>query len=185
MLIQNLKKSFTKQKLLLTSSFIAKNENFTDNLNIATLSEYLDYVHLIPRYNYIQSIWPASNRVENILKERSISNLEHSINHLIDLGVKPAKIILGLQFIGIYFNSILDLSVKNAPFRKVMGYNEVCNLLSDDFDLKWERFFDDTTNMNIAKHESKSWHGIVRRIKVLVFESSRSIANKVNCLIFT
>lgn len=182
MLIMLLKKNFNQHNLLLTSSFIAKSEHFPDILNIASISEYLDYVHLIPKYDYIET-WPGNNRVENILKERSISTMEYSINRLINSGVSSAKIILGLEFIGLYFNSILDLSVKHATFRKTIGYNEVCNLLSNDPETKWDKFFDDTTNINIAKHESKSWHGIIRRIKVLVFENSRSIANKVKIIV--
>lgn len=166
---------------MLTASVIAKSENFHEVLNIAKLSEYIDYVHLIPLYDYIET-WPGSNRVENVLKERGISNIEYSINRLINSGVASAKIILGLEFIGLYFNSILDLSVKHATFRKTMGYNEVCDLLSNDPDTKWDKFFDDTSNMNIAKHESKPFF-MIRRIRVLVFENSRSIANKVKLIL--
>lgn len=181
MLVQHLKKSFIQHNLLLTSSFIAKSESFNDILNIASLSENLDYVHLIPKYDYVET-WPGSVRVENILKERSTSNMKYTINRLINSGVHADKIILALEFMGLYFNSILDLSVKHATFRKTMGYNEVCNLFADDPETKWDKFFDDATNMNVAKHESKSWHGIVRRMKVLVFENSRSIANKARII---
>lgn len=181
MLIQDLKKSFIQHNLLLTSSFIAKMESFPEIFNIVKLSEFFDYVHLIPKYDYVET-WPGSNRVENVLKERGISNIEYSLNRLISSGVTSTKIILGLEFIGLYFNSILDLSLKHATFRKTMGFNEVCDLLSDDPETRWDKFFDDTTNMNIAKHESKPFF-MIRRIKVLIFENSRSIANKVKIIL--
>lgn len=156
-------------------------ENIPEVFNIVKLSEYVDYVHLIPKYDYIET-WPRSNRVENVLKERGTSNIEYSLNRLINSGVPSTKIILGLEFIALYFNSILDLSLKHATFRKAMGYNEVCNLLSSDPEIKWDKFFDDTTNLNIAKHESKPFF-MIRRIRVLVFENSRSIANKVKIIL--
>lgn len=156
-------------------------ESIPEVFNVVKLSEYVDYVHLIPKYDYLE-IWPGSDRVENVLKERGISNIEYTINRLINSGVASTKIILGLEFIGLYFNSILDLSLKHATFRKTMGYNDVCNLLSNDPESKWDKFFDDATNMNIAKHESKAFF-MIRRIKVLVFENSRSIANKVKLIL--
>lgn len=166
-----------QHNLLLTSSFIADPEVY----DIVKLSEYLDYVHLLPKYDYIET-WPKSNRVENVLKERGTSNIDYTLNRLINSGVPSTKIVLGLEFMGLYFNSILDLSLKHATFRKTMGYNEVCSLLSNDPDSKWDKFFDDTTNLNIAKHESKPFF-MIRRIKVLVFENSRSIANKVKIIL--
>lgn len=181
MLIQELKKSFVQHNLLLTASLIAKMESFPQIFNIVKLSESVDYVHLIPKYDYVET-WPRSNRVENVLKERAISSIEYTLSRLINSGVASTKIILGLEFMGHYFNSILDLSLKHATFRRTMGYNDVCNLLSNDPDAKWDKFFDDTTNMNIAKHESKAFF-MIRRVRVLVFENSRSIANKVKIIL--
>lgn len=147
-------------------------------LDIAAMSEYLDFIHFMPKYNYVET-WPGNYRVEDVLRIRGISNLEDSIDSLINSGVSPAKLIIGVQFMGLSFHSILDLSPKSATFRRAMGHNEVCQLLTTDKTTKWSKFYDDEFGVTVIKDESKSWRGILRSTDVILLESGRSIANKV------
>lgn len=133
----------------------------------------------MPKYNFIET-WPGSYRVEDVLKIRGISNLENTIDTLIDSGVPSTKIIIGIQFVGLSFHSILDLSPKSATFRRVIGYNEICQLLStSDQKTKWNTFYDDEFGLTIAKEDTQAWRGILRFTDIILYESGRSIANKI------
>lgn len=177
-LMRELKESFQQHNLMLTVSFIAKEKSFGRALDIASLSEYLDYIHFIPKYQYTET-WPGSYRVDDVVKDRSISNVHQIVDGLISMGVPSTKLVIGLHFMGFYFNSILDLSLKYATFRRTMEYSDVCHHLLHDKDATWDTMYDEATELAIAKHESNSWRGILRRIRVIVFESSRSVASRV------
>lgn len=180
-LVKELKKQFSPHNLQLTATFIADNKPIATIFDVTTVAEYFDYIHFIPKYNYIET-WPLSYRVVDVLKIRSISNVQDSIDNLISLGVPSKKIILGLQFVGMLFYSILDLSPKVATFRRTMGYNEVCRMLTtiDKYTAsKYQTFYDDEFGVTIATDETKSWRGIIRSRDVIVYESGRSIANKI------
>lgn len=178
-LLKDLKKSFEHRNLLLTATLIVENKKFTNTIDVNTMAKYLDLLHFMPKYNYVET-WPGSYRVEDVMKIRGIENLKDSIDGLIDLGVPAEKIVIGIQFIGLSFHSILDLSPNLATFRRLMQYNEVCRVLtSTDQQTKWEKFYDDEYGMTIAKDESKSWRGILRPRDIIVYESGRSIANKI------
>lgn len=176
-LVKELKTSFKKYNLLLTSSFIAENANFASILNIAAMSKYLNYLHFIPKYNYIET-WPESYRIEDVLKHRSILNLEKSVDRLINYGVPSSKIVIGLHFLGLSFHSLFDLSTKSATFRKSLEFNEVCQLLLNNELVQWEGFYDEESGLAIAKRESVSY-GVIRPTDVIIYENSRSIANKI------
>lgn len=178
-LVKELKKSFEQNGLSLTSTFIFEDKKFTKNFNMVALAESLDYLHFMPKYNFIET-WPGSYRVEDVLKIRGISNFEDTIDTLINLGVPSGKIVIGLQFVGLSFHSILDLSPKSATFRRVMSYNEICQLLSaTEKKTKLSKFYDDEFGLTIAKEDSQAWRGILRFTDVILYESGRSIANKV------
>lgn len=177
-LMRELMDSFETQNLLLTSTFIAINKGIAEKLDIPSLSEHFDRLHFVQRYNFVET-WPGSYRVDDVLKSRNISNLEETIDNLIELGVPPAKIILGLQFVGLSFHAVLDLAPKSATFRRTMTYEEVCRTLSTAKNSEWQKFYDDQVGLAIAKDESKSWRGILKSTNVVIYESSRSIANKI------
>lgn len=169
---------FETQNLLLTSTLIGVDQKIAENLDLPALSEHFDYIHLVQKYNYVET-WPGSYRVDDVLKVRNMSNVAETINSLLQLGVPASKMILGVQFLGLSFHSILDLAPKSATFRRPMGYHEVCRILANDRKAEWEHFYDYETGLSIAKDESKSWRGILRSTNVIVYESSRSIANQI------
>lgn len=184
-LLKELKNTFEHRNLILTATFIVENKKFAHAINVQAWSKYFDFVHIMTKYNYIET-WPGSYRVQDVMKTRSLDNLKDVIDSLISLGVPADKIVIGIQFIGLSFHSILDLPPTYAAFRRSMSYNDVCNLLtSNDQKTKWDKFYDDEFGVTIAKDETKSWRGILNNIPfirprdVIVFESGRSIANKI------
>lgn len=177
--MKELKRSFEHRNLVLTATLIVENKKFTQAIDVNTMSKYLDFLHYMPKYNYVET-WPGSYRVQDIMKIRNIENMQESVDSMISLGVPAEKIVIGIQFIGLSFHSVLDLSPNLATFRRPMQFNEVCRLLtSTDQKTKWEKFYDDEFGMTIAKDESKSWRGILRPRDIIVYESGRSIANKI------
>lgn len=170
--------SFETQNLLLTSTLIAVDKKIAQNLDLPALAEHFDYIHLVQKYNYVET-WPGSYRVEDVLRVRNMSSVKEMVDNLLELGVPASKLVLGVQFFGLSFHSILDLAPKSATFRRAMGYHEVCRILANDRKAEWEHFYDYETGLTIAKDESKSWRGILRSTNVIVYESSRSIANQI------
>lgn len=176
--MRELMEGFETQNLLLTSTFIAFNKDHAEKINVPALSEHFDRLQFVQQYNFVET-WPGSYRVQDVLKSRNISNLEETIDYLIESGVQPSKIVLGLQFIGLSFHAVLDLAPKSATFRRTMSYDEVCRTLSNVKNSEWQKFYDDQVGLAIAKDESKSWRGILKSTNVIIYESSRSIANKI------
>lgn len=176
-LIKELRTDFKPHNLLLTASFIAANTHFATVLDIAAISKYLHYLHLIPKYNYVET-WPGSYRIEDVLRERSRSRLERSVDNLIKLGVSAPKIVIGLPFIGLAFHSFFDLSMKYATFRQTLEYREICERLMNNELVQWDSFYDDDSGLAIAKRDSNRY-GMLRPTDVIVYENGRSIANKI------
>lgn len=119
------------------------------------------------------------------LKGQGILNVEYTIDYLIKLGASPTKIVMGLPFYGRTFVTKLDGNfgdVSNdvgfqGPYTRengFMGYNEICVLLSDRMS-GWKRSYDDETSQAVAKFKDEE----TGETRVAVFDSSRSIANKM------
>lgn len=134
-------------------------------------------MHLIPKYDYVET-WPGSYRIEDVLRDRGIVNLERSVDHLIKLGVPSTKIVIGLHFVGLSFHSFVDLSTKYATFRRSLTYNEICEQLVSNDIVHWESFYDDESGLAIARRESTPF-GVFRPTDVILYENSRSIAKKI------
>lgn len=182
-LVKELKADFKPHNLLLTFSLITANTNFATVLDIASISKSLHHLHLIPKYNYIET-WPGSYRIDDVLRERSIARLEKSVDNLLKLGVPSSKIIVGLPFMGLAFHSFFDLSMKYATFRQTLEYREICDRLTNNNDVienEWESFYDEDTGLAIAKRETLPTirRGVLRPTDVIVYENGRSIANKI------
>lgn len=176
-MIKELKADFKSHNLLLTSSFIAANTHFTSVLDVGAISKHLHYLHLIPKFNYIET-WPGSYRIEDVLRERSRTRLENSVDKLIKLGVAPSKIVIGLPFIGLAFHSFFDLSMKHATFRQTLEYREICERLMNNELVPWDSYYDEESGLAIAKRESTRY-GMLRPTDVILYENGRSVANKI------
>lgn len=94
------------------------------------------------------------------------------IEGLIRMGVPPSKIIMKIDFMG-------RGAIQPNTVHKTMGYNEVCAALSKDRTSKWEKYYDDEIKANIAKRDN----GIGKQMDVIVFPSSRKIANDMRYIV--
>lgn len=119
------------------------------------------------------------------LKGQGNLNVEHTIDYLIKLGASPTKIVMGLPFYGRTFVTELDGNFgdvsNDVGFQGVytrengfMGYNEICVFVSDRTS-GWKKSYDTETNQAIAKYKNDE----TGETRVAVFDSSRSIANKM------
>lgn len=114
--------------------------------------------------------------INDILKAKSISHLKDTFNDVIKLSVPPAKIIMGLHFGGTEFKNLEDTTnifeVKNTD----LAYSGFCHLLSNNMKLRWNRSFDVENSLAVSRFENSE----TGEIRVIVFDSSRSIANKIS-----
>lgn len=112
-------------------------------------------------------------------------NVEFTIDYLIKLGASPSKIVMGLPFYGRTFVTRLEGNMGDASNEigflgdytresGFMGYNEICTQLKNRTS-GWQRSYDTDLNQAVAKHGDAA-NGETR---VAVYDSSRSIANKV------
>lgn len=183
LLAKELKESFQPHNLLLTSAFGASKKVIDEAYDVPALSKYLDFMHIMC-YDY-GGAWDRHITANAPLKGQGILNVEYTIDYLIKLGAAPTKIVMGLPFYGRTFVTNLDGNFGDqsnehgfqGPFTRetgFMGYNEMCNLLSNKSS-KWEKSFNSEYSEVIAKYKDEQ----TNETRVAVYDSSRSIANKM------
>lgn len=158
--MKELKESFERVNLLLTSSFFGS-KCFLDSVgDYLSLSKYLDLVY------FMQMFTPLIDEcIEEAFNGRHIMNLKQNIDGLIKLGVPSTKIVLGLHFGGPEFKLIdNDLS----EFEKMVDYNEICDLTLSN---EWKKSYDKEASLAYLTQQNEN--------RVIVFESTRSIANRI------
>lgn len=181
--MKELKDSFRPHKLLLTSAFGASKEITDEAYDIPALSKYLDFLHIMC-YDY-GGAWDRHITANAPLKNQGMLNVEFTVNYLIKLGASPSKIVVGLPFYGRTFITKHDGNYGDESneigFQGVytrengfMGYNEICVLLSDRTS-GWKKSYDTNLNQAFAKYKDE----VSGETRVAVFDSSRSIANKI------
>lgn len=108
-----------------------------------------------------------------------------TISHLLARGASPSKLVLGLPFYGRtfiaqgegYFGDPTDDKGFPGPYTKesgFMGYNEICATVQNT-SAAWEVSWDAKTDQAIARKKNTE----IGETKVVTFDSSRSIANKI------
>ncbi|XP_055305034.1 probable chitinase 2 [Sitodiplosis mosellana] len=90
------------------------------------------------------------------------------IDGLIRMGVASSKIVIKTEFMG-------RGRISPDSIHKTLGYNEVCEMLSSNGESKWVQYYDHEVKAKIAKREN----GIGKQMDVIVFPSSRTIANEM------
>lgn len=144
-----LKVTFDQSDLLLSASCIVSyhsNSNYAQ-YDLAALSKLVDFIHFEQDCD-----WKIFKTAEKWLQ---LSEAQDMIEKLIKLGVAPAKIVLGIQLIGVGFGQSERL------FDKFYQYNEVCSAQ--------EKVYNVDSGLSVFKYENCD----------VVIEDSRSIANKV------
>lgn len=186
-LVKELKENFKQHKLLLTSAIGASKYTIDQAYNVKKLSRYLDFLHIMC-YDYGGS-WDKRVSANAPLRSKDFLNVEFTINYLIKLGASPSKIVMGLPFYGRTFITNLEGNYGDSsndigfqgPFTRengFLGYNELCLMLSNK-SLGWISQWDGPTAQNIARHKTDD-NG---KTNVVVYDSTRSIANKVRFLV--
>ncbi|XP_053663705.1 probable chitinase 2 [Anopheles marshallii] len=181
-LVRELSQVFRKNNLLLTSAIGAGKDTIDAAYDVKALSKYLDFLHIMC-YDYNGS-WDGKIGPNAPLTSRDFLNVEYSIEHLLELGAPASKLVLGLPFYGRTFVSTIAKARLGDTADKVgfpgpatkengfMGYNEVCEELKrnpSDWTLEW----DSTASEMVAIKSNGSTS------QVVVYDSTRSIANKV------
>uniref|UniRef100_A0A182NGV2 GH18 domain-containing protein n=1 Tax=Anopheles dirus TaxID=7168 RepID=A0A182NGV2_9DIPT len=181
-LVRELSQVFRKNNLLLTSAIGAGKDTIDSAYDVKALSKYLDFLHIMC-YDYNGS-WDGRIGPNAPLTSRDFLNVEYSIEHLLELGAPASKLVLGLPFYGRTFVSTVaqarlgdsaDKTGFPGPATKengFMGYNEVCEELKRN-PSDWQLTWDPAASEMVATKSNGSMS------QVVVYDSTRSIANKV------
>lgn len=183
MLVKELKENFKQHNLLLTSAFGAAKNVIDLAYDVSTLSKYLDYMHIMC-YDYGGS-WDKRVTANAPLSSDDALNVEFTIEYLIKMGASPSKIVMGIPFYGRTFitegpgnfgDASTDVGFMGPYTREngFMGYNELCVLLSNTSS-RWTKSWDAAKSQGVAKQLNIE----TGETKVAVFDSARSVANKM------
>lgn len=186
LLAKELKENFKQHNLLLTSAIGASKFTIDQAYSVRKLSRHLDFLHIMC-YDYGGS-WDKRVTANAPLTSDDELNVEFTINYLLKLGANPSKIVVGLPFYGRTFVTNLEGHYGDAsndigfqgPFTKengFLGYNELCAMLSDKSQ-GWTAEWDGPTSQSIARQRNTD----TSETKVAVYDSTRSVANKIRFL---
>lgn len=176
-LVIELKAAFKKHNLLLTSAIGAPPKIIDQAYEIKVLSNHLDFLHIMC-YDY-HGAWDKKVGPNAPLSSDDLLNVEYTIEHLINLGASPGKIVLGLPFYGRTFIEHADGTADEmgfqGPFTRengFLGYNEICTTVQND---TWKLSWDAKTAQAYARQAVPD----KAQTKVIAYDTARSIANKV------
>lgn len=171
LLVKNLKVKFkfVKSNLLLTTSFsVSKDVHITD-YELGSMSKYVDFMSFMQIYTDPSTEYLTINQA---ISARASYNIESGIINLIKSGIPSTKLAIGIQFGGPELFTTLNANDRASKFNGIIGYNSICNLLSNAT-LRWEKLY--FNGLILLKNLDEKW--------VIVYESSRSIANKMQFVV--
>lgn len=153
--VKAIKEAFERNNLILSSSFTGENESAVGEHDFLSLSAFLDFIHF---------------------------QKPNQVTSAIAMGVPPSKIVINVAFFGGHKSSYekdgIDEDVDDinyANFDKMFAYNEICQLLGSKEESRWEKTYYPQSGVVTATNlYSKN-----NRYFFLIFENSRSIANKM------
>ncbi|XP_034108119.1 probable chitinase 2 [Drosophila albomicans] len=185
-LTKELREEFDNYGLLLTSAIGAAKNVIDQAYDVRQISRYLDFLHIMC-YDYHGS-WDHKVGYNAPLMAPAVDPLsvQFTIDYLLKQGAPPSKLVLGLPFYGRSFKTalqgVLDDASDGAGFQGpytredgFLGYNEICISLSNKTS-GWTKEWDAQTSQMLACSERSVF---TQEVKVVTFDSSRSIANKV------
>lgn len=177
-LIKELRTEMDKNGWILTAALGAAKDTIDTGYDLPALNKYLDFLHLMC-YDYHGS-WDLKVGANAPLMSTQINDyltVEYSVKYLLENGVSPKKLVLGLPFYGRTFilkelgSNETESAGFQGPFTKedgFYGYNEICYELKENNAL-WEQWWDEGTKTAFAKNEKK----------VISFDNGRSLKEKV------
>lgn len=185
LLVKEFKENFEQHNLLLTSGIGATNEVISEAYDITALSKYLDFMHIMC-YDY-NDVLSGEVAFGAPLRGQFGLNVEYTIDYLISMGAPVSKIVMGIPFYGRSFVTDSDGNIGDqlplnridflGPFTRkggFLGYNEICRYLSEG-QPKWIKSYNTEYDQSIAKFSDP----VFNQTLVTIFDSSRSIANKI------
>lgn len=137
--------------------------NFFNNYKGFDLEPLAQSVYFI---NFIHSKYWAT--IEMTERELNTKNVEMHVNKLIKAGVPAKKMTIDLPFKGAVFDTNV---VYGINFNRFIGYNETCIQLSNDEAAEWQGSYINNSDLALLENH--------RTNRAIVFESCRSIANKM------
>lgn len=188
LLVKELRSAFNPFNFLLTAAFGAGKDTIDVAYDVAGLSVYLDYIHMMC-YDY-HGTWDQKTGANAPLFSTDVYSVEYSIEYMLQMGAPATKLVMGIPLYGRTF--ILPESVESeAPaFKKpqrlgeiaksvgfqgpltrengFMGYNEICVEMRNKT-ARWSQHWDEKTRTPFLALENK----------VIAYDDPRSIREKI------
>ncbi|XP_031637926.1 probable chitinase 2 [Contarinia nasturtii] len=116
--INDLSTSLHSKSLSLTLSFIGIDTQLAKSLNILSLSEHVDLINFLQLYDFRAYSGKMAFGMLNV------TNQMRMFDNLIEMGVSPMKIAMGIQFLAHKFNHREDV----IEFEETMGMSRACEI---------------------------------------------------------
>lgn len=183
LLVKELSEEFKKFGLHLSSAFGAAKKIIDSAYDVKRLVPYLDTFHIMC-YDYFGA-WDQKVGLNAPLGIDDELSVDFSIEYFLKLGAPANKLIMGVPFYGRTFitahegnvgDAAVDTQGFQGPFTRengFLGYNEICSYLSNST-MNWKSEWHVQSSEAIAKEMNDKG-----QTKVVSYDSSRSIANKV------
>ncbi|XP_045508158.1 probable chitinase 2 [Colias croceus] len=188
-MVKELKDAFESRGYILTAALGAGKETMDAAYDLAKLSRYLDFIHMMC-YDY-HGTWDGvvgANAPLRGTNDQDVLSVEYTIKYMLAHGVSPYKMVLGLPMYGRSFylenpgvKKILFgvTAVKSTgfpgPFTKeagFLGYNEIC-METTNKSTEWTHHW----------HEQTATPYLRDGARVITYDNARSIAIKVKMAI--
>lgn len=183
-LVKELSEAFQPKKYLLTAALGAGKETMDAAYDLSKLSRYLDFIHMMC-YDY-HGTWDGfvGANAPVSAPEPDVLSVEYTIKYMLDHGVSPYKMVLGLPMYGRTFY-LMDASVGKVEYGRTpvksqgfkgpytreagfMGYNEICMELSNQSN-SWRREWDEASSTPFLRDGAR----------IISYDDPQSIAVKV------
>ncbi|XP_073965066.1 probable chitinase 10 [Choristoneura fumiferana] len=183
-LVKELKAAFEPHKYILTAAIAGNKETMEVAYDLPKLTRYLDLLHMVC-YDY-HGAWDGVVGANAPLRagKHDVLSVENTIKYMLERGVSPNKMVLGLPMYGRTF-ILQDPDVEKIEFRKTpvkpqgfkgpytkeadfMGYNEICLELSNKSN-SWRRHWDELSSTPYIRD----------RERVVSYDDAQSIALKI------
>ncbi|CAH2084073.1 unnamed protein product [Euphydryas editha] len=188
-LVKELKEAFEPRKYILTAALGAGKETMDSAYELAKLSRYLDFIHMMC-YDY-HGTWDGAvgaNAPLNGIGDNDVLSVKYTIDYMLSHGVSPYKMVLGLPMYGRTF-ILSNPNVQSIEFgvtpamstgfagpwtreNGFIGYNEVCMEITNKSS-NWTQHWEDQTATPYLRDGGR----------VIVYDNPRSIAIKVKMAI--
>lgn len=173
-LLGELHKKLNESSRLLIASCDLGNGAEMDEVDVALFYRVSDFIALFHSY-------PNARGVNEAFLVRNISYIE---NHIKTITGYTSTLFAELHFlIGISFESpefITTISNGQSKLSRWLDYNDVCELPLNGNGQKWTKSFDNITDLTVAKSKTVE----PGEEHTVVFESSRSVANKLRISLY-